>query len=201
MRAILTAEWPCLPGVCQSRGSRCGGQTQEGGLCCLACSPVTPELKGQTHSRASAVGAEVGVVSARPGLLSSPRPVRPLQSWCRRAISGGSGREGLWGARQPSLRPPSSLFPPLFTCSASRALLHVLCSTWSLLPCETPFPRRGGEGLVGRPEPEPHLTPVPHCCVHALCRCQRRSRTVAHGKVWEQRNLQVDARHSCFTVS
>ena len=138
MRAILTAEWPCLPGVCQSRGSRCGGQTQEGGLCCLACSPVTPELKGQTHSRASAVGAEVGVVSARPGLLSSPPPVRPLQSWCRRAISRGSGREGLWGARQPSLRPLSSL-PTLFLDLSH--LLQTEPAGWTVGHPSTQVPR------------------------------------------------------------
>lgn len=194
MGAILTlTEWPYLPGVCQSRGSRCGGQTQEGALL-PGLLPVTPELKGQTHSRASAVGLRSAWF--QPVRVFSP-PLGPCdpcragmqQGYLRRLWAGGCGVPG-----SPPSVPRLPGFPPLFTC-----LLPVLCSTWSLPPCETPFPRRRR-----RPCGQAWARASSGCSSllrARLCRCQRRFRAQLRTEGLGTRNLQVGARHSCFTVS
>lgn len=129
------------------------------------------------HPRAEGPNAEQSVSGGSSGRLGSA--VRcgfspsgssllpsPRVTLAELVLFRGSGREGSWGARQPSSPAPISPAP---------TSVLMLCSTWSLPPCETPFRRRGDEGRVGRPEPEARLAPSPHCCLHAPYRCQRHS--------------------------
>lgn len=168
---------------------------EKGGLAARPA-PGHPRAEGPDAQQSISSGAEAGG-SLCPSGSSLPPPSSSaratLQSWCRRAISGGLGGRG---QGVPGSPPSVPVFP--VSTSVHVPWLHVALLHVVLPPVRPHFPD-GEAKALGRPEPEPHLTPFCSSLLRTpLCRCQRRRaqlRTERLGSNVTSRSTRVTVFH------